>query len=88
VTVQGKEIPDALHVPRQAVFEKNGKTHVFLKVGDRFEQREVKVEHLTESRAAISGVPDGSEVALTDPTAARPASNSSSPTLPTAAGAR
>jgi multidrug resistance efflux pump len=88
VTVQGKEIPDALHVPRQAVFEKNGKTHVFLKVGDRFEQREVKVEHLTESRAAVSGVPNGSEVALTDPTAARPTSNSSSPTLPTAGGSR
>jgi multidrug efflux pump subunit AcrA (membrane-fusion protein) len=88
VTVQGKEIPDARHVPRQAVFEKNGKTHVFVKVGDRFEQREVKVEHLTESRAAISGVPDGSEVALTDPTAARPTSNNSSPTLPAAGGSR
>ena len=44
VTIQGKEIPDALHVPRQAVLEKNGKTHVFVKIGDRFEQREVKVE--------------------------------------------
>ena len=82
VTIQGKEIPDALHVPRQAVLEKNGKTHVFVKVGDRFEQKEIKVEHLTESRAAISGVREGTEVALTDPTAARPTSNSSSPTLP------
>ena len=82
VTIQGKEIPDALHVPRQAVLEKNGKTHVFMKVGDRFEQKEIKVEHLTESRAAISGVPEGTEVALTDPPAARPTSNSSSPTLP------
>jgi multidrug efflux pump subunit AcrA (membrane-fusion protein) len=88
VTIQGKEIPNALHVPRQAVFEKNGKTHVFIKVGDRFEQKEVKVEHLTESRAAISGIPEGSEVALTDPTAARPTSNSSSPTLPAAGAPR
>ncbi len=88
VTIQGKEIPNALHVPRQAVFEKNGKTHVFVKVGDRFEQKEVKVEHLTESRAAISGIPEGSEVALTDPTAARPTSNSSSPTLPAAGAPR
>jgi multidrug efflux pump subunit AcrA (membrane-fusion protein) len=88
VTIEGKEIPDALHVPRQAVLEKNGKTHVFAKVGDRFEQREVKVEHLTESRAAISGVPEGTIVALTDPTAARPSSNSSSPTLPAAGASR
>jgi HlyD family secretion protein len=87
VVIEGKEIPDALHVPRQAVLEKNGKTHVFVKTGDRFEQREVKVEHLTESRAAITGVAEGTEVALSDPTLARPASSSSSPTLP-AAGSR
>ena len=68
MVIEGKEIPDALHVPRQAVLEKNGKTHVFVKVGDRFEQREVKVEHLTESRAAIAGVAEGTEVALSDPT--------------------
>ena len=67
--IDGKEIPDALHVPRQAVFEKNGKTHVFVKVGDRFEQREVKVEQRTESRAVIAGLPEGTEVALVDPTA-------------------
>ncbi len=88
VTIEGKEIPDALHVPRQAVLEKNGKTHVFVKVGDRFEQREVKVEHLTESRAAIAGLVEGTEVALTDPTAARPTTNSSSPTLPAAGASR
>jgi multidrug resistance efflux pump len=88
VTIEGKEIPDALHVPRQAVLEKNGKTHVFVKVGDRFEQREVKVEHLTESRAAIAGVAEGTEVALSDPTQARPTTNSSSPTLPAAGASR
>jgi hypothetical protein len=88
VTIQGKEIPDALHVPRQAVLEKNGKTHVFVKTGDRFEQREVKVEHLTESRAAIAGLSEGTEVALTDPNAARPTNNNTSPTLPAAGPSR
>ena len=75
-------------MPRQAVFQKNGKTHVFVKTGDRFEQREVKVDNLTESRAVITGIAEGTEVALTDPTAARPTSNSGSPTLPAAGGAR
>jgi multidrug efflux pump subunit AcrA (membrane-fusion protein) len=88
VTIQGRDIPDALHVPRQAVLEKNGKTYVFVKTGERFDQREIKVEHLTESRAVIAGVTEGTEVALTDPTAARPSSNSSSPTLPAAGAAR
>lgn len=82
VVIEGKEIANALHVPRQAVLEKNGKTHVYLKTGDRFEPREVKVEHLTESRAALTGIEEGAEVALTDPTAARPAAGASSPTLP------
>jgi multidrug efflux pump subunit AcrA (membrane-fusion protein) len=68
VVVDGKEIPDALQVPRQAVYQKNGKTHVFVKVGDRFEQREVKVEQQTESRLSISGLAEGTEIALVDPT--------------------
>ena len=88
LTIEGKEIADALHVPRQAVLEKNGKTHVYVKVGDRFEQREVKVENFTESRAVIAGLSEGTEVALTDPTVARPTSNSSSPTLTAAGGSR
>ena len=77
MTIEGKEMPDALHVPRQAVFEKNGKTHVFVKTGDRFEQREVKVVQRTESRAAIEGLPEGTEIALVDPTIARHAGPSS-----------
>lgn len=69
VTLDGKEVPDALHVPRQAVFDKNGKSHIFVQAGDRFEQREVKVEQRTESRVVISGVSEGTEIALIDPTA-------------------
>jgi HlyD family secretion protein len=70
LVVLGKEIPDALHVPRQAVFEKNGKNHVFEKRGGRFERRDVTVEHRTENRLAISGIAEGAEVALVDPVAA------------------
>jgi len=89
VVIEGKAIPNALHLPRQAVLEKNGKTHVFVKTGDRFEQREVKVEHLTESRAAIAGLSEDTEVALVDPNAARPtASPSTAPPLPAAGAPR
>jgi multidrug resistance efflux pump len=86
IVVEGREIPDALHLPRQAVFEKNGKTHVFAKAGDRFEQRDVKIEHVTESRVIISGLSEGTEVALVDPAAAvkGPGQASSSPPLPPA----
>ena len=71
MTIDGKEVNDALTVPRQAIFRKNGKTHVFVKTGDRFEQREVKVVQRTESRAALEGLAEGTEIALIDPTVVR-----------------
>jgi hypothetical protein len=62
---------------------------VFVKTGERFEQREVKVEQRTESRLAISGLPEGTEIALVDPTA-RPGSTPppSAPTVPATGGPR
>jgi multidrug resistance efflux pump len=82
VTVEGREMADALTVPRQAIFQKNGKTHVFVKNGDRFEQREIKVIQRTESRAALEGLPEGTVVALVDPTVVRSNGPSSASPLP------
>jgi HlyD family secretion protein len=83
VIIAGREILDAFHVPRQSVFERNGKNFVFVKVDDRFERRDVKVEHRTESRLAVSGLDEGAEVALVDPTAAaKTTSASPAPTMP------
>jgi len=81
VTLDGKELRDAVHVPRQAVFDKNGKNFVFVKTGEHFEQRDVTVEQRTESRVVISGLPVGTEIALVDPTART--TTAGSPTAPT-----
>jgi multidrug efflux pump subunit AcrA (membrane-fusion protein) len=89
VVIEGKEVADALHVPRQAVFDKNGKNHVFVKVGDRFEQREVKVVQRTESRVGVSGLSEGTEVALVDPSSSsRPSSAPAASPMPAAGGPR
>jgi HlyD family secretion protein len=89
VTLDGKEVAGALHVPRQAVFEKNGKSYIYVKAGEHFDQREVKVEQRTESRVALSGVPEGTEIALVDPNS-RPGTvaASTAPAVPSAGGAR
>jgi hypothetical protein len=80
-------VPNALQVPRQAVFEKNGKTFVYLRVGDRFERRDVKVTNSTESRAAVAGINEGDVIALINPdVAAQRTRSSSSGPLPTASG--
>jgi multidrug efflux pump subunit AcrA (membrane-fusion protein) len=77
VVIDGREIKDALHIPRQAVFEKAGKNYVFLQTGDRFERRDVKVLNATESRAVVSGLHDGDVIALVDPDVALSRSKSS-----------
>ena len=65
------------------MFEKNGKNFVFEKQGSRFERRDVNVEQRTESRLVISGLAEGTEVALVDPTATtKAAPTSSAPALP------
>jgi HlyD family secretion protein len=71
VVLTGRRLPGVLNLPRQALFQKDGKPVVYVKIGDHFEAREVKVTQRTESRAAIEGVSEGTIVALVDPEAAK-----------------
>jgi hypothetical protein len=65
-----EKIPNALHLPAQAVFEKNGKPTVFVQTGKRFEAREVKLAKRSETMMILTGgVKPGEVVALADPTA-------------------
>jgi HlyD family secretion protein len=85
--IAGRELKDVLHVPRQSVFDKNGKSFVYLQTGDRFQQRDVKVTNWTESRAVITGVSEGDAIALIDPEIARRRTKAaSSGPLPSAGG--
>ena len=68
------------------MFQKGGKTFVYVKVGDRFEQREVKLAQRTESRAAIEGLAEGTEVALVDPNAVPTSTSSAAGPIPGGAG--
>ena len=78
VVIDGEELKSVLHVPRQGVFEKNGKNFVYLQIRDRFDRRDVKVVNRTESRAAIDGLNEGDVIALIDPDVAAQRSKSSS----------
>jgi hypothetical protein len=89
LVIEGKELTGTVHVPRQAVFTRGGRNHVFQKVGDRFEEREVKVTQRTESRVAVEGIDEGADVALVDPTTrAAGSAQPSAPTLPAAGSPR
>ena len=64
------KISDALSLPMQAIFEKDGKPVVYVKKGSEYEARVIKPLKRSESTMVISsGVTDGEVVALADPTA-------------------
>jgi biotin carboxyl carrier protein len=70
VEIVVEKIPNALHVPAQAVFRKNGRPVVFVKRGEKFEPREVQLAKQSESLMVLDGgVQAGDIVALADPTA-------------------
>jgi HlyD family secretion protein len=68
VDVAGQPLKDVLYVPRQAVFDKNGKTTLFVKNGGQFDQKDVKVIARTTNAVVIDKLTEGTEVALADPT--------------------
>ena len=71
VEIMVEKIPDALHLPAQAIFERGGRSTVFVQQKDgRFVPREVQVFKQSESMMVLSGgVQPGEVVALADPTA-------------------
>jgi multidrug efflux pump subunit AcrA (membrane-fusion protein) len=83
LALAGTRVENVLHVPRQAIFEKDGKPIVFLRVADRFEPRPVKPVQRTENRVAIEGLPEGAEVALVNPEAV---TKNKGPNTPATAG--
>jgi hypothetical protein len=71
VEIVVEKLPDALHVPAQAVFQKNGKYVVFVQGKDgKYAPREVQLLKQSESTMVLSGgVQAGEIIALGDPTA-------------------
>ncbi len=78
VLINGDPRTNVLYVSRQALFLKDNKRLAYVKNGNSFDPREVKILAENESRAAIEGLSAGTEIALIDPTAPRKRTNSGS----------
>jgi len=64
------KVQNAINVPVQAVFEKDGKQVVYVKVGKRFEAREIKPLKRSENVMIIAeGVKPGETIAMANPEA-------------------
>ena len=83
VRVTGDPIKAAHYLPRQAIFEQDGKPVVFVRRDRSFEPREVKVAHRTETHVVVPDLPIGTEVALRNPLAEdKKAGSSAGPVQP------
>lgn len=82
VFINGDPQKNVIYAPRQALFLKDNKRVVYVRSGNNFEPREVKIQAQNESRAAIEGINADTEIALVDPTAPRKTGNSGSPSPP------
>jgi len=69
IRVTGNPIKGARYLPRQALFQQDGKPVVFVRRGRSFEPREVKVSDRTETHIVVTDLPVGTEVALRNPLA-------------------
>jgi HlyD family secretion protein len=67
-----KRLPDALYVPLDAVFEREGRSYVYVKRGDAFVRREVKLGDRNDVAVVVlSGLSENESIALSDPTRAK-----------------
>jgi len=65
-----EKIANAIYIPSQAVFDKDGQPVVYVKTGNRFEARSVKFAKQSETTMVVSeGLKPGELVALADPEA-------------------
>ena len=79
IKLAGPALENVLYIPRQAVFDNAGRTTVYVKSGDTFDSRDVKVKAWTDSLAVVESLEPGTEVALVNPSAADSARPKSTP---------
>jgi len=65
--ITAEKLDNVLWVPSQALFERDGKSFVYLKTATGFAPRDVTLVKRTESQVVLTGVNEGDTVALTNP---------------------
>lgn len=68
VMILGDSLKNALWIPREAVFDKDGKQIAYARYGSDFEPRPIQVRYFSEGIAVIAGLHAGEKVAVLDPT--------------------
>lgn len=67
IVVNSDPLKNVLYLPRQAVFDQDGKSTVFVKTNGSFERRAVKISARTDTLVVVDDLKEGDQVALADP---------------------
>lgn len=67
VVVEGERLTGVTHLPRQVLFQKDGKPVVYVRDGAAFKAVEVHVARITENRVVLKDFPADADVALVNP---------------------
>jgi hypothetical protein len=67
VVIVTDQLKNVLSLPAQALFESDGRKYVYVKSGNGFAPKDVKLVRRNETRVVIEGLPEGQEVALANP---------------------
>lgn len=67
LTLIGDRLTHVMSVPREAVFDRNEKSIVYLRRGGAWIQQEVKIKAVNDGRAIVEGVAAGATLALANP---------------------
>jgi hypothetical protein len=65
--ITAEKMENALWAPSQALFERDGRSFIYLKTASGFSPRDVTLVKRSESQAVLTGVNEGDEVALSNP---------------------
>jgi multidrug resistance efflux pump len=67
VAISAGELKDVLYLPPQAIFAKGGDPVVYVRKGRDFAPQKIKISRRSETRVAVEGLGEGTEVALVNP---------------------
>ena len=86
LTLVGEDFNRVAYIPREAIFQKDGKTIVYAKASGGWIARDVKVRAYTEGRAVVENLGAGTVVALVDPEKQSKKPKASGPSGPSLGG--
>lgn len=70
VEIMVEKVPNAIYVPNQSIFDKDGKSVVYVKSGNNWVARNIKIDKRSETVSIITeGVKPGDTISLADPNA-------------------